>query len=258
MLSQGMRVRITKEGLLHGQEGNVNAVDGEMVIVVLDDRTTVGVNLGEVQVIAQQSVLHQAQPQQQQDTVSQFVQVKLPDGAMISVHGMQMESVFSIVKVHPHVRVQLQQDFNEHLPEVMLGGPPVGVAGQATPFGVPPVGAGGAIPLAGMPNPGFPGHLGQPQQVTEKIMRLSMARQLLDLFIHMRHHMIEAAGVPDDDDTEPGEEWKQRRTAENANVFQFSDNETMLYTSACHVLSAYLDEGVESGEPTGEPTGEPL
>jgi hypothetical protein len=91
MLRQGMRVRIIKEGLLNGQEGNVNAVDGETVIVMLDEGSTVGVNMTEIQPL----------PQQPQQDPSQLVQVKLPDGVMVHVHGIPVETVLGIVKDAP-------------------------------------------------------------------------------------------------------------------------------------------------------------
>jgi hypothetical protein len=239
MLSNGMRVRIIKDGILHGQEGSINGIDGETVVVMLDDGTTVGVTPGDVQPLPQQP-----------DPTAQLVQVKLPEGAMIHVNGIPAETVLGVVRLHPQARFQLQQQFNEPLPEVQIGGHQVDSAtGQATPFGVPLPGAGGAGPFVsgGMPHPSFPGAAIPHTAVNEDFVRLSLARQLLDLFLHMRHHMIEAAGVPDEDDVDPGEEWKQHRLAENAPVFQFSETESHLYDSACNVLADFLNKGRSPG-----------
>jgi hypothetical protein len=143
--------------------------------------------------------------------------------------------------------MQLQQHLGEPLHEVTIGGHSVDAqTGMATPFGVALPGVGGPVQFGGggMPMPSYPNQP-MPPQADENLVRLSLARQLLDIFIHMRHHMIEAAGVPDEENTEPGEEWKQRQMAENAHVFEFSPSETKLYESACNVLATFLDGGNE-------------
>lgn len=171
------------------------------------------------------------------------MQVKLPEGAVAMVNGVPVEIVLGIVKMPPAIHQQLSQHFQEELPQVVLGGQPADM-GQATPFGKPFPGYGMAggfpVPMGGaMPHPAYPN---QPVDQDEPYLRLSFARQLLDTFMHMRYHMIDAAGIPDDEEAAPGEEWKQQRMAANAHVFKFTDSETKLYASCCNALAEFLDD----------------
>lgn len=81
----------------------------------------------------------------------------------------------------------------------------------------------------------------QPQISPAMQARLNLARGLVDSFMHMRHHMLEAVTGEGPDDTLPGDEWKYRKSGENKHIFEFSPEEASLYKDACSLLSGFIN-----------------
>lgn len=224
----GDSVTITRQGLLSGQIAEVTGLDDSGLIqVTLADGTIAMLAAVE---------LDKHKPLTQADT-SPTTMVRLPHGTAVKVDGRTLEAVLCVVKVTPDVRRQLEDAYQQELQDVQIDDH--STAGDD--FGPPPM---EAVPAqSAYPQP--MGYAVTPPPMTAAMgvdySRIQLARGLLESFMHMRHHMVEAAGGGNDNPLDvEGDEWKQRVVAENAHIFEFSHYEEALYRNCCEVLSAFL------------------
>lgn len=223
-LQCGMRVRITKPGLLHGQEGTITSMSSPLLTVELDaDESLVMVGIHEVQII---------QPTQATGSDG-VVQVQLPPDLPLQVCGQPVEAVVCIVRMPVTLRNWLQQRTGQQLTEAvvqahdaaaapvhpMAGFSPLPPWAQYQP--VPPV---PTLPQgAQLPTPG-------------EIPRLHMARHLLEMFLHMRNNIALAASQPTP--MVPGDEWKHGPV--DAASLTLTPAETRLYNTCCDLLTTFM------------------
>lgn len=239
-LQCGQRVRITKAGLLAGQEGTITSISMPLLTVELDaDDTLVMVNMNEVQPI-------------QPVAESNFVQVRLPPGVPVHVFGHAVEGVFCVVRMPPAMHNWLQQQTGQVLPEVVLQdqsapGPypspdlPLAQAMPAPGWGMPVPPQPQAVPPAAPPHP-----LGPVQQPPStgvvqlptpgEASRLHLARHLLEMFLHTRNNLLDAGHPP----IPPGEEWKYGN-ADADDGFTLLPAEQRLYDTCCHALTTFIE-----------------
>lgn len=217
--------RVTAANPLQGKIGVVMQESADRVVLQLDGNMLVDLPKEAVELLHEQPAV----------TDAACVQVKLPEGMTVVVNGQPLELAFGIARVTQELRQQLQQLFNQPLPEVQFTtqtapGPP------GAPHGVPPQ----CMPPASYP----PAVQHNPAATHERHNQLFLARHILEVFMSMRHHQLDvASGLGGDNDEQmmPGEEWKQRVAAENAHVFDFTDNEQALYDACCRRLTAFID-----------------